>query len=288
MSDTLAIDIGGTKILGALVRGRTVLERTELRTDRAGGVDAWIDQIQELARPWHHRYGRIGLSVSGMVREGRWTAMNDQTLPVPRAFPLAERVATAIGITPVLVNDGQAAAWGEYLYGAGQRRDMIFLTVSTGIGGGIVTGKRLVSGRSGLAGHVGQLLSDDGTTKMEDTASGTWIATMAGVAGHSGDARSVFSAAAEGQTWAIGIVEASSARVAALCANLQLLLDPEVFVVGGGVGLAPGYLERITTKLDDVPSLVRPSLARAALGPDAGVIGVAALAKTTLNMEYLA
>lgn len=276
MTTTLSLDLGGTKILAALVEGPCVITSAQVATDRDGGPEAWLAQIAALAQPWRGRYAAAGISVTGLVHDGVWSAMNQKTLAVPQGFPLAERGAEAVGMVPALANDAQAAAWGEYRHGAGAGRDMVFLTVSTGIGGGIVLGGRLVTGRGGVAGHVGQMSLDGGP--VEDAASGTWIAAAAAEAGHPCDARAVFEAAARGAPWAGEIVALSASRLARLCSDLQCLLDPEVIVIGGGVGLAPGFLDRVTTFLHQYPPPVRPTLARAALGPEAGIIGMAALA----------
>ena len=282
MSATLAIDLGGTKILAALVEGAEVRDRALVATDRDGGADAWLGQMAELAQAWRGRFTAAGLSVTGVVRHGLWSAMNPRTLPVPAEFPLAERATAALGVATVAINDAQAAAWGEYRHGAGRGRDMVFLTVSTGIGGGVVLNGRLIAGRGGIAGHVGQMSGNDGP--LEDSASGNWIARAAAAEGHPGDARDVFAAARSGADWAAEIVAHSARRLAWLCRDIQCLLDPDVIVIGGGVGLAPGFLDRITATLHDCPAAIRPTLARAALGSDAGIIGVAALAND--NREW--
>ena len=81
-----------------------------------------------------------------------------------------------------------------------------------------------------------------------------------------------------GEAWASTIVEASADAVATLLVNLQLLFDPPVIVIGGGVGLAEGYLDKLRSRVDRQPSLCRPVLRLAALGRHAGVIGAADLA----------
>jgi len=271
----LAVDLGGTKILAALVSGARILERRETATDRDGGPSVWLDQIADLVRDWTGEWGAAGITVTGLVHGGEWFGLNPGTLNLPGRFPLAERARALLGAPVALANDAQAAAWGEFRHGAGAgTRDMVFLTVSTGIGGGSVAGGRLLSGRSGMAGHVGLLhpLPDGGEALFEDHASGRWIARAAGQP----DARAAFAALPD--PVAEEMVMISARRVAALCRNLQLLVDPEVIVIGGGVGLAPGYLSRVEAALAPLAPLYRPVLAPAALGTGAGVIGIADLA----------
>ncbi len=276
----LVFDIGGTKILAALVQGPEVLVEARAATDPAAGPEAWIEAGLRLAAPWAGRYARVAAAVTGLVAEGRWSALNPAVLPIPDGFPLEERLASRLGCPARAVNDGQAAAWGEFRFGAGQGADMVFLTLSTGIGGGIVLGGRLLTGRGGLAGHVGvtaPVLTGE-PPHLEDGISGRFIAAEAGRAGHPMDARGIFAAAHAGEAWAEAILALSTGRFARLLANLQLVLAPERMVLGGGIGLAPGQIERLRAALEPLPPLRRPALVPAALGARAGVVGAADLA----------
>ena len=278
----LAIDLGGSKIMVALVDKGRVLDRVETPTDRDASATGWLAQIRTLAAPYARQFDRAGMTVTGLVERGHWSALNPGTLNIPPRFPLQTSAQAVLGVPVALANDAQAAAWGEYLHGAGAGRDLVFLTVSTGIGGGIVSGGRLLTGRSGLAGNFGQMQPQpEGEGLFEDAASGRGIAQAALAQGHAADARAVFDAAKAGAPWAETLIAASAARLARLCCNIQLTFDPEVIVIGGGVGLAPGYLERIATLVCDLPPVTRPTLAHAALGAEAGVIGIAALAQIT-------
>jgi N-acylmannosamine kinase/N-acetylmannosamine-6-phosphate 2-epimerase/N-acetylmannosamine kinase len=92
------------------------------------------------------------------------------------------------------------------------------------------------------------------------------------------DARGIFAAAHAGEAWAEAILALSTGRFARLLANLQLVLAPERMVLGGGIGLAPGQIERLRAALEPLPPLRRPALVPAALGARAGVVGAADLA----------
>ncbi|MEO1250359.1 MAG: ROK family protein [Pseudomonadota bacterium] len=273
----LGIDLGGSKILAALTDGPNVLERAETATDREAGPSVWLDQIDGLVRNWPNRFHCAGLAVTGLVREGMWSALNPETLGLTDPFPLAEAAQARLQVPVRLANDAQAAAWGEFRHGAGAGRDLVFLTISTGIGGGIVSGGQLISGASGLAGNVGQLLpifEVGDATLFEETASGRWIAAQAGEP----DARSAFAKAAEDpNSIAATAIARSAERVARLCTNLQLLVDPEIIVIGGGVGLAPGYLDRVKQAAATASQVSK--ILPAKLGAEAGVIGIAALAE---------
>jgi N-acetylmannosamine-6-phosphate 2-epimerase/N-acetylmannosamine kinase len=275
---TLAIDLGGTKMLAAMVEGRKVIASVTIPTERDAGPEAWLKAMRRAAEPWLPFEGKaVGLAVTGIVRQGRWSALNRKTLPIPDDFPLIDVVERLFpGQTVVAANDAQAAAWGEYRHGAGRGlASMAFLTISTGIGGGIVLDGKLLQG---LAGHFGQIGAAFGSDPLENIASGRWIAERAAQAGHAVDARAVFAASTASEHWAEDIVQTAARRVAGLCRDVKLALDIERVVLGGGVGLAEGFIDAVRNSAAGAPSHLRPDIVPAILGAEAGVIGAAALA----------
>ncbi|WP_416799015.1 putative N-acetylmannosamine-6-phosphate 2-epimerase [Ciceribacter azotifigens] len=273
----LAFDIGGTKTLAALVHGNDVLERRVIPTPTDVGSDVWLATVADLAKGWDGRYKCAAAAVTGRVDGDLWSALNPGTLAIPEGFSLAKRFTAVLGTRVLAVNDAQAAAWGEYRFGAGRGRDMAFLTVSSGIGGGLVLGGRLLRGVRGMAGSLGQipLCGPGGSVRLETLASGFGIANAARCHGHDGDARAVFAAASAGETWAQDILRDAATRLAAAIAGLQAVVDPECIVIGGGVGLAEGFIALLREALATYPEAVVPDLAAAELGADAGIIGVA-------------
>lgn len=272
----LAIDIGGTKTVAALVTRGHLSDIVTFPTDQAAGPDAWLAAIERHFPVAERRYARVAAAVSGLINDGRWSALNPATLRLPADYPLVKRLEHVFQVPGFAANDAQAAAWGEYRYGAGDAQDMVFLTISTGIGGGIV-----VNGRPllGLAGHFGLLRSLSSEGHLEDATSGRWIAAQAFAAGHDVSAVEVFAAAGAGEAWADKIVDASARKVALLCADAKLLLDPRRIVIGGGIGLAAGFLERVRGHLTAVNPRLRPVLMAARLGANAGMVGAADLAQ---------
>lgn len=285
---TLALDIGGTKMLAALVEGSAVVDRFGMATPRGGDPTEWLEVLFGQIGQWRGRYGRVGVAVTGIVDDGHWSALNKRTLDIPDRFPLTATVSALAVLPAFAANDAQAAAWGEYRFGAGAGEDMVFLTISTGIGGGIILDGRLLTR---TAGHFGLLRVQDfehshaADSAMEDHISGNWIARMA--AGHraGATARDVFDAARGGAPWAEEIIDLSARRAALLCRNAQLVLNPPRIVIGGGIGLAPGYLERIEACLADVPPKLRPQFVSARLGDRAGVVGIADLTNNQRDNE---
>jgi N-acetylmannosamine-6-phosphate 2-epimerase/N-acetylmannosamine kinase len=274
----LALDIGGTKSLLALVRNGTVLDERLARTDGSVGTPAWCAALGAMAADWSGRYDAVGAAVTGLVRDGAWSALNPGTLAVPDGTPLLSMLRRTFGVDGVVMcNDAQAAAWGEYRFGAGRGRDTLFITVSSGVGGGIVRGGSLVTGRNGLAGSVGQV-RDAAGQRFETRASGFGLGAAAQAQGRPADPRAIFAADAAGESWATALIAAAARDMAAMLVNLQALIDPEVIVLGGGIGLLPAYRKRIEQALSEAPALLRPRLAAAALGTHAGILGIADLA----------
>jgi len=272
----LAIDIGGTKILAALVLNGKVEKQITVPTAREEGPDAWIAAIAEGVKDWSSDYARVGIAVTGLISKGLWSPLNPATLGLPQDYPIVDKLKATFGVPVFAANDAQAAAWGEHRFGAGENEDVVFLTISTGIGGGVViNGKPML----GLAGHFGLLRApSQGASPLEDEVSGRWMAAEARRAGHAVEAPEVFAAARAGEEWAKAIVTQSARKVALLCQDIQLTFDPKRIVIGGGIGLAEGYLDLVRQQLPQLQPRVRPTLVAAKLGGQAGAIGVADLA----------
>ncbi len=281
----LAFDIGGTKTLAALVRGRTILEKQVVRTDCNVGTDRWMESLALLAAEWEGAYDRIGAAVTGLVRDGHWSTLNPDTLPIPEAFPLMEKLAKRFKCPVAICNDAQAAAWGEYVYSAGERQDMIFLTISSGIDGGIISGGRLMVGARGLAGSLGQTLWPRARERLETLASGFGMSLAASAIGRPADARQTFEAAERGEEWANSIVQGAAEKLAVSLANLQALIDPERIVLGGGVGRAPAFHTLLWSALLQVGERMRPRLVPARLAAGSGVLGISDIARHEWPIE---
>ncbi len=207
-------------------------------------------------------------------RGGRWSSLNPATLSVPGGYRLIDAAETVFGVRATALNDAQAAAWGEYRWGAGERADMVFLTISTGVGGGVVLNGTLLRG---LSGHFG-LWSRANERPLEAQISGRWLASQAATAGFSMSAKEIFAAASGGEDWAKKAIAVSAERVAALCTDIQLAFDPRHIVIGGGIGLAAGYIDMVTGHLSRLPDRLRPVVVPARLGARAGLVGIADLA----------
>lgn len=273
----LAVDLGGTKTMASLVQAGEVLDTVVFATDRSGSAEGWLAAIADAAVAWKGRYTAAGIAVTGAVRNGNWRAMNQATLGIEGEFPLETRATELFGVPVVVANDAQAAAWGEFK-STSDNSDLVFITVSTGLGGGIVSGRHLLRG---VAGHFGQMHGPSpDNVPLESRLCGPWIAAEAKRLGHDCEPKQVFSAADADQAWAVDIVDGVARRFARLCCDIQLAIDPARIVIGGGVGLATGFLDRVRAEVSAIGPSIVPKLQAATLGPKAGIVGIADLAIT--------
>ena len=307
-----AIDLGGTKIYSAvLADGRTLGE--DLRpTDAAEGPDAVIPRLIASLRA---AAGVAGAAVShlagvGVVAPGPvdWHTghvTNPPNLPGWNDVPLGPILSQGLGVRVVLENDANAAALGEFVAGAGRgAAALIYVTISTGIGGGIVLGGELYRGVSGAAGEVGHtVVEPDGPLCgcgnrgcLEAIASGTAIARegrqaleqgaapiLRRLAAESSEPVStalVARAAAEGDEDARRILRAAARALGIGLGNLVNLLNPDVIVIGGGAAQIGAALldpaEGVMRQIAFSGSAARVQLRHARL-EYAAIQGVAAL-----------
>ncbi|MEG0101039.1 MAG: N-acetylmannosamine kinase [Citrobacter sp.] len=285
---TLAIDIGGTKLAAALVDDAlNLLERRELPTPASKTPDALRAALQTLVEPLFPRATRVAIASTGIIRDGVLLAINPHNLGGLLHFPLTETLREITGLPTLAVNDAQAAAWAEYQALQGDYRDMVFLTVSTGVGGGVVNNGELITGSGGLAGHLGHTLADpDGPLCgcgrrgcVEAIASGRGIAAAAQGELAGCDARTIFTRAGQGDEQASGLIHRSAQTLARLIADVKATTDCQCVVIGGSVGLAEGYLALVETYLAQEPAVYQVTLQSAHYRHNAGLFGAALLAQ---------
>lgn len=300
----LAIDFGGTKIaVGAVTQDGRVLDGAETPTLTGHGADAIATAMtraaaEVLAGPHGSRIGVVGVCSAGPVDVPAGTA-SPLNVTDWQAFPVMERVAAlAPGLPTTFAVDGVALAAAELAHGAAAgHRDALVVTVSTGVGGGLITDGRVRAGRSGNAGHVGHLVVEadgppcacGGRGCVEAIASGTAIARRAAERGWTGPPTTVAlaEAARAGDPIAAEAFDRAARALAAAIAGTAALVDIEVAVLSGGVTqsgdvlFAPlrSYLDGYTglSFTRGLPVLVSP------LGRSACLLGAARLAFDSLR-----
>jgi N-acylmannosamine kinase len=286
--NVLALDIGGTKLAAALVDSDLhIIERHECPTPASKTPLALTASLEALLSPLAHRAQRVAVASTGIIHQGVLTAINPANLGGLEHFPLQETVSRITHLPCLALNDAQAAAWAEYQAQEDDITDMAFITVSTGVGGGIISGGELLMGAGGLAGHFGHTLADPNGPRcgcgrigcVEAIASGRGIAAAAQGELAGLDAKAIFTKAREGDVQAQSLVQRSARVLANMIADVKAVTDCQRVVIGGSVGLAVGYLEQVTGYLAHEPEAYQVMVKSAHYRHDAGLLGAAMLAQ---------
>lgn len=312
MTLTVGVDVGGTKVAAGVVDEHgTILAKTRRPTPSVSPDDVEhtiADVVAELRA--EHDVEAVGIGAAGFIDADRSTVLFAPNLAW-RDEPLRDDVAKLIGLPVVVENDANAAAWGEFRYGAGQGFDhLVCVTVGTGIGGGIVLGGELYRGRYGIGAEFGHMRVVANGRRCGCGQRGCWEQYCSGRAllheareiadvqrelgarllelGNGRpegiEAPEVTTAAREGDPAALACFEAIGSWLGQGLADLASSLDPAVFVIGGGVAdagellLAPArrvFAERLTGG----SHRPHPEIRIAALGNEAGLVGAADLAR---------
>ena len=314
MSLTIGIDVGGTKVLGGVVdESGKVLTTARKDTPRQGG-SALTKTIADVAKELlqQHSVASVGVSAAGFVSSDRKTMLATPNIADWNGVDLDHQLTALIGLPVVIENDANAAAWGEAKFGAGKNQDhMMMLTVGTGIGGGIVVNGALYRGAFGIAaefGHMrvvpeGHICGCGARGCFEQYASGNALlrhareainaspevarnllsrgdGTVAGLTG-----QAITEAARDGDAVAVAAFNTTGQWLGAGIASLAVLLDPACVVIGGGVIDAGEILlkptrESLERNMPFAGKHPYPQIIAAQLGNEAGLVGVADLARS--------
>ena len=323
MGAVLGLDFGGTKLAAGLVDPTSgmIVATARCPTPTAGGASAGIAAMLELAhdllgRTLEHRPGTllptsslsgVGVSFGGPVEADGRTVRLSMHVPGWEGLPLADRLEREFGVPAAVANDGDAAALAEHRFGAGRGvRHLLYLTVSTGIGGGVIVDGRLYRGERAWAGEVGHMvLEPDGPPCpcgrngcLESLASGLSVAraarerlqslspaaidpsgsSLAALPAEQITAQAVAAAAAHDDPLARLVWDEAMGWLGVGVASAANLLDPGRVVLGGGLTRAGALLfdpvRRIVAQRALDPAM---EVVPAALGDDVGILGGAAL-----------
>ena len=312
MTLAIGVDIGGTKVAAGVVDDEgKVLARARRRTpshDPEHIVDVVVEIVRQLRT--EHDAGPVGSGAAGYIDADRSHVLFAPNLPGWRNTPQRDQVSERLGTDVVVENDANAAAWGEFRFGAGELQpDLVCLTIGTGIGAGIVIGGQLYRGRFGIAGEPGHMRVVPGGRACgcgnlgcwEQYASGSALVRAAREVAHEReddakrilqlagsldniDGPTVTMAANDGDTAAIDCFDEIGRWLGQGMADLTAVLDPGRFVIGGGVADAGELLLRparatFANALSGRGHRPMPDIVAAQLGSDAGLIGAADLAR---------
>lgn len=308
----IAIDLGGTQLRAALCTPDGTIHKSVKKKTRAKrGPEALLERICQTAQqvwPEEGEVRAIGMSAPGPLDPFKGVVLGAPNLPGWDHVPMRDILQERLGRPAFVGNDANLAALGEHRFGAGRGcDDMIYITISTGIGGGIILGGRLLLGHKGLAGEIGHVIIQPGGPLcncgnrgcLEALASGTAIGHQARTLATAGRAPAILAAAggdldqisskhvgqaaAEGDKVAIKLLRQAGVHIGIGVTNLMHLFNPQLFVLGGGVTQAGDLLfkpiRRTTRRWAMNPLFWKETdIVPAELGDDAGLLGALALA----------
>jgi glucokinase len=309
MVPTIGLDIGGTKVLGVLLADDGTVLREERLASPHAGLDALVATGASIVTRLDAAGARIGVGAAGLVdRTG--VVRYAPNLPNIREAPLQDALAATTGHAVAVDNDAAVATLGEVTYGAAVgRRDVLLVTLGTGIGGGLLLDGRMYRGAHNFGAEIGHFTVDpDGPLcacgergHWESIASGTALGRMARelvakvgggalVAAAGGDPNEVTGthvgiAAARGDADAGSLLVEYAENVALGLAGLANILDPECIVIAGGlVELGPLLFgpvrEAFGRHVEGVDYRPPVAIVPAQLGERAGAVGAAVLARS--------
>jgi glucokinase len=314
----IGIDLGGTKIVAGVVdRSGRILARQYRDTDASEGPQAVLRRLVEVATQLlsaegveSSRVSAIGVAAPGPIDARSGVVALPPNLPGWRNVPLGELIHEELGFPTRLENDANAGALAEHRFGAGRGSDhMVYVTVSTGIGGGFILGGKLYAGATGAAAEIGHttvvpsgpLCGCGNRGCLEALAAGsaiarearervqrgvpTLIAELSGGEAENVSAKLVAQAADQGDWEANAILDQAMAYLGVGMANLINLLNPELLVIGGGLTKMGNRLFEPVRRAIDLRAFATAAraveLRRAQLGDDVGLLGSAAVAMLT-------
>lgn len=289
----LALDIGGTKIATALIVNENIQQREQISTPQADSATAMQQTLATILQQYQDQFDYIAVASTGIINQGVLTALNPKNLGGLAHFPLKACLAKHTDKPIGLLNDVQAAAYAEYHHQKRQIANMVFITVSTGVGGGIILNHQLLTQPNGIAGHIGHSLADPNGAIcgcgrrgcVEAIASGRAIEAEAMQWQEPCTPKQVFERFRQNDPTATALVQRSAKAIANLIADQVISLDIQKVILGGSVGLAEGYLPLVQDYLTQFPIFYRCKLEPAFYGADAGLIGAALWVKDCLQQN---
>ena len=306
----IAVDLGGTQLRAArydhdlnLLQRESTLTRAELGPQYT--IDRMKTYIEKVMPASRSDILGIGISSPGPLNPATGVIIAPPNLPGWHNIPLANIISAEFDLPVYIGNDANVAALAEASKGAAQGcRHVIYITVSTGIGSGVISDGKLVTGRAGLAaelGHIPIIIDDSNVTSIELQAAGPAIVRRIKSALEAGarsrlvelagndlsqiDARAVGAAAAEGDKLAIETLAHAGRMIGLGIVTALLLFNPEIIVIGGGVTKTGELLfapmrQTVHEHILDGAFTAGLRIERAALGDDVALVGAAALAAT--------
>lgn len=288
----LAIDIGGTKIAAALVSDGRVIDHRSANSIMHSNYAGLPDAVAALCEDWDKQYQAIGIASAGLVESDRVCYVSVKGRP---SLDLAAAIEARLGLRPVILNDAGAGALGEYVHGDfGGVDTVVYVTISTGIGAGIIHKGKLLTSRNGLMAHLGHMhVARDGHPPItcncgrfnciESFASGTAIARQGSeLLGRPVSAQDILEMESKDPALA-QLINQATQSLTEIFADTRALCGADTFVIGGSVGLNPIFFQRLKSKVEGLAAPWAAGVQQAALGRNAELLGAAHAAQNHIR-----
>jgi len=284
---TLAIDIGGTKFSMALFHDGRMSRRESHATDREGGRAWMMERIVSIGKSWRESDGfeRCGIGFGGPVDFPSQKVTLSTHVADWQGFPLASTIEKELGVPAIIDNDANVGALGEAIHGAGKGCDPLFyMTLSTGIGGGLIAGGQVYRGADSYAGELGHMTIRPGGPLclcgshgcLERMCGGIWMETD-----HGKSAKELMTDPAFVSQYVVDLAMGLKSAI--------MLLNPARIVIGGGIAKAGellfGPLRAELQSQITHWSRARIDVVPAALGDDSVLWGALALAQSAAQRK---
>ena len=308
MKKYICVDVGGTQIRLAVFSENSIEPLVQKKIKTQGDGLPPIERLTNLIRemwPIEGQVNSIAIAAPGYLDPKKGIVVSCANIPGWKNLPLSDILNNEFNVPVYLGNDANLAALGEWKFGAGRgHSDLLFITVSTGIGGGIILGNQLISGANGMAGELGHVTSvPDGPLcgcgkrgHLESVASGTAIARYvkekiaAGIpsvfpAGSAPSAKEIAQAARSGDKISNEAFELAGFYLGRTFADFLHIFNPSILILGGGVMMSgdlimkpmKASLEQFIVSPEYIKNL---TIVPASLGDDAGLLGALALSQS--------
>lgn len=296
------IDVGGTQVKWAVVNDDyEIVEQGKIPTDFSSAAEV-VDALVELATPYRDRIGAVAASVPGTVQEDDpdGTIVGGGALAYMDQCPLGRELHDRLGLPVVIDNDGKSCANGEYAAGALKGAKVgVVMVIGTGLGGGIVIDGTVFRGAHGNAAEISGITFDHskgmsipnlaamscGWKGLRDLVCAEKDVDAEGV-----DGVQIFKWVDAGDEAAIRGLHTYANQIVALCHTLQVILDPDVIAIGGGISAAPALIQAIHEEEDRTytgwpfPQMKVPHITLCTMGNDANIVGAVYEARRRLQI----
>ena len=286
----IAIDVGGTKISAALVDNNKIVVLRKVESIIHENLTDLANYLFELCQDWIEQTDHLAVACTGQIGSKQVNFLSTK-----KRLPLQQQLEVVFKLPVTIINDAAAAAWAEYCLSENNTDNtLVYVTVSTGIGGGVIQNGQLVTSYDGFCAHLGHVSVQYNAKHaikchcgrlncVEATSSGTAIAKQATlIIGKTVTCEEVFNLYLSHPGIA-ELIDNCANAVTDLIANIKAMTGTSKVVLGGSVGLSCHFKAKVILKVAQLPEIYRVTICSASCGENADLIGVSLYVNSKIN-----